>query len=445
MAIFQKLRHYLGFDEENDEIYADSDEENASETGGALTKTTGNHEMTESHNDENLTADIFTAVVNLINESLPPFLKENLDVEAQKQYIYNSLDSSLKQRLSMAENDAARRAEARYSSEHSSLLSEIESLKNKNREFEQKSAGIRQQQLSADRQKRALSDRVHDLESQIASLEAEREQYDLENKSLLNKIKVAGVVEGDSERLKAEIENLRRQLKDTASASGDAGNESLASENAALKEALDILKAKQDMADAMVDDMRKKTATLREELEAKEKTLEEVSKKAEEADKLRDEFAAVEQQMSLIEEVIAKRDKKIEAQKLAIASLEEEAASLRDTIVRNLAIQAENEETMRRRIAALEASPKTPVVISDLDDSTNKAADNLKDEVVSPKISDTDLIEIEESFSLGPVIETTDTTRVVATRTARESDGEEHRGQRRRRHDNDNDAQMSLF
>ena len=148
--------------------------------------------------------------------------------------------------------------------------------------------------------------------------------------------------------------------------------------------------------------------------------------------------------MSLIEEVIAKRDKKIESQKQSIADLEAEAASLRDTIVRNLAVQAENEEALRRRIADLEASPTTPVVLGDIASEADEtiADDNL----VSPKISDTDLIEIEESFSLGPVIEATDTTRVVAARTARESEGDESRNSsRRRRHDNDNDAQMSLF
>lgn len=447
MAIIQKLRHYLGFDDENDEIFADSDEDSEAATTTATAAANTEAIPTETQtgrSDENLTADIFTAVVRLFNESLPPFLKETVDTDAQKRYILDSLDSSLRQRLAAVENEAARRAEARYSSEHSSLRAEIDTLKNKSHDLEQKNSEIRQQQLSADRQKRALSDRVHDLESQIASLEAEREQYDLENKSLLNKIKAAGVVENDTERLRAELETLRRQLKEGAAASDNAALAKLTAENAALTEALDTIKAKQDIADAMVDDMRKKTSDLRKELEEKEQLLAAANKKVEEAEQLRAEFAAVEQQMSLIEEVIAKRDKKIESQKQSIAALEAEAASLRDTIVRNLAVQAENEEALRRRIADLEASPTTPVVLGDIASEADEtiADDNL----VSPKISDTDLIEIEESFSLGPVIEATDTTRVVAARTARESEGDESRNSsRRRRHDNDNDAQMSLF
>ena len=443
MAFIQKLRHYLGFDDENDEIFADSDEDSAAGTASATASDTGHTEGYAPRNDENLTADIFTAVVNLFNESLPPFLKETVDTDAQKRYIYDSLDSSLKQRLAEAESQAARRAETRFISEHTTLRNEIDTLKTKSHDLEQKNADIRQQQLSADRQKRALSDRVHDLESQIAALEAEREQYDLENKSLLNKIKAAGVVENDTERLRAEVDSLRRQLKESPAGSDTAGLEKLTAENAALTEALDTLKAKQDIADAMVEDMRKKTADLRKELEEKEQLLAAANKKADEAERLRAEFTAVEQQMSLIEEVIAKRDKKIESQKQSIETLETEAASLRDTIARNLALQAETEDTLRRRIAELEASPTTPVVLGDIDSGSDDLSAG--DDLVSPKISDTDLIEIEESFSLGPVIETTDTTRVVAARTARESESDETRNSRRRRHDNDNDAQMSLF
>ena len=243
--------------------------------------------------------------------------------------------------------------------------------------------------------------------------------------------------------MRAEVDSLRRQLKESPAGSDTAGLEKLTAENAALTEALDTLKAKQDIADAMVEDMRKKTADLRKELEEKDQLLAAANKKADEAERLRAEFTAVEQQMSLIEEVIAKRDKKIESQKQSIEVLETEAASLRDTIARNLALQAETEDTLRRRIAELEASPTTPVVLGDIDSGSDDLS--AADDLVSPKISDTDLIEIEESFSLGPVIETTDTTRVVAARTARETENDETRNSRRRRHDNDNDAQMSLF
>ncbi len=70
----------------------------------------------------------------------------------------------------------------------------------------------KQAQLSAERQKRALSERVHDLESKVLKLEADCEQYDLEKKSLMNKLKVASVKEDDIEAMRNENQDLRLQL-----------------------------------------------------------------------------------------------------------------------------------------------------------------------------------------------------------------------------------------
>lgn len=44
----------------------------------------------------------------------------------------------------------------------------------------------------------------------MASLEAEREQYQLETKSLLNKLKVAEVKDGDLTAQRDEIEDLKK-------------------------------------------------------------------------------------------------------------------------------------------------------------------------------------------------------------------------------------------
>ena len=51
-----------------------------------------------------------------------------------------------------------------------------------------------------------MADRVTDLEAQVERLEAEREQYELENKSLLNKLKVADIQPGVVDEMSKEIE-----------------------------------------------------------------------------------------------------------------------------------------------------------------------------------------------------------------------------------------------
>lgn len=54
---------------------------------------------------------------------------------------------------------------------------------------------------------------MHELEARIAALEAEKEQFELENKSLVNKLKVSNVHQEELEAASAEIERLRAELK----------------------------------------------------------------------------------------------------------------------------------------------------------------------------------------------------------------------------------------
>ena len=74
------------------------------------------------------------------------------------------------------------------------------------------------------------------MENQISKLEADREQLQLENRSLINKIKVCSVQENDIEALNAEIANLKVQLEQAnAQTIPDESNESYADEISALK------------------------------------------------------------------------------------------------------------------------------------------------------------------------------------------------------------------
>lgn len=54
---------------------------------------------------------------------------------------------------------------------------------------------------------------MHELETRIAALEAEKEQFELENKSLVNKLKVSNVHQEELEAASAEIERLKPNLK----------------------------------------------------------------------------------------------------------------------------------------------------------------------------------------------------------------------------------------
>lgn len=242
---------------------------------------------------------IFEGVVNLFNKSLPDFLKSCLDVEAQKQYIFDSLDKSLRNYITNISAEARQVCETRWDKERSKMMSEMIEIKSKYREIESTRDDWKRQQLSAERQKRALSARLHDLEVQVASLEAEKEQYSLENKSLVNKLKVSNMKDSNLDALQEEIDRLQLELKEARSGGSsfefdidsivaekdelinnlkhelsaikqDLNNNSskdllnqidtLKNENETLKKSLDQVKVKSDIADAMINDLKEKAS-----------------------------------------------------------------------------------------------------------------------------------------------------------------------------------------
>ena len=159
---------------------------------------------------------IFEKVVEIFNSSLPDFIAQNIDKEKQQHYIYEALDESLKQHLKDLAGNAEREAAVRWQNERKRLINEIDRHKENSKKQTVTQEDLRSRQLSAERQKRALSERLHDMEGQIATLEAEREQYDLENKSLINKLRAASIQDGgDGEQYRLQIAELEENLSKT--------------------------------------------------------------------------------------------------------------------------------------------------------------------------------------------------------------------------------------
>ncbi|MBQ9077371.1 MAG: hypothetical protein IJY31_05960 [Muribaculaceae bacterium] len=334
MSFFGSVKRAFGFsDTEDDYIDEGIDatvHKPSSEPGNLYQQNTPEEEIhienTEPQNstqDTKFKHEIFDSVISIFNQSLPDFIKTCVDVEAQRKYIYDSLDESLKAYIDKVGNDARQRGASMWESERKKIQDEIKQLREQHRHAEENRADWQRQQLSAERQKRALSDRVHDLENQINKLEAEKEQYDLENKSLINKLKVSTVKDGDLEEMRQEIATLQARLKeardtdkanelqaliDTANASiadkdreiatlrenlaqletGDnttndnAGTieslnrqiEEISDENKKLQEAIEQLKTKEQIADTMINDLNAKASKAIRELEEKNVTLE---------------------------------------------------------------------------------------------------------------------------------------------------------------------------
>lgn len=220
MSFFQSIKRFFGADEE----YEDE---------GIDATVTPRSSLCQPNNEENNNVDndamgnlpekpektpapeprlIFEHVVKIFNQTMPDFIAKSVDPEKQEKYLYETLEQSLKDYIEKLNRMAERDSASQWQHERTLLTAEIDTLKNKLRKTEDTENDWKNKQLSAERQKRALAERLHDLEDQISRLEAEQEQFELENKSLLNKIRVSAVQEEDTAELRADNESLRKTI-----------------------------------------------------------------------------------------------------------------------------------------------------------------------------------------------------------------------------------------
>lgn len=317
MAFFGKLKSVFGFSGEEYEI----EENELSQRDATVTPLAQRRQAAsvspvaaDKVADENITATadteikqsaepekgncpeaIFNKVVEIFNESLPTFLRECVDPEKQAKYIHDALDDSMKTYLAQLDRDADTRMKVKLENGQSTLRREIETLREKTKKIEDTSAEWKEQKLSAERQKRALSERVHDLEKQIDSFNAEKEQYELENKSLVNKLRAMSIQDGDMEALRSENESLRNEIKalkesapkaivpavdqetlkqlDKLKDSVDdlsAQKETLLRERNILANDIVVLKKKCEISDVMLNDLNHKASSAKLALAEKE-------------------------------------------------------------------------------------------------------------------------------------------------------------------------------
>ncbi len=303
--------------------------------------------------DPQLAAEIFDTVIATFNEALPAFLRDSVDPKAQREYLYSQLQQSVRDHLARIAADAMRHSDAQWQQRQTSLRVELETYKDKLRRLDEKQNDAKQAQLSAERQKRALSERVHDLESKVLNLEAEAEQYDLEKKSLLNKLKVAKINDDDNSAMREEVEKLRAELEEARNAAKsmtptDASTTSETAQTAAEPEIklVDNPETERLLAEAIAENARLKTDASRiakehtkelndayattKEMEAKlHIALKNNQELQQELDSVNEELRVAEQIQKTIEkfeDIKQRQDARIELLKKENDSLREELA-----------------------------------------------------------------------------------------------------------------------
>lgn len=401
MSFFQKLKYTLGLDSdsdyENDDVIADDPVEKVQGTRPKAQEPNPEPRTPNPKAKEVSTDIIFEHVVNTFNQALPSFLRNSVDPEAQRKFLYQTLDGDIRAYIDSLEVRAAEKAREKWQNEQQRLKEDMRKLEVQTKEFDEKRTQLEQKLLSNERQRRALTDRVHDLESKILTFEAEREQFQLENKSLVNKVKVAQVFEKENEELREEINELR--------ANGDQ----------ALVKEIDRLKGEMDEA-------RKQGAA---EAEAK----------------FKDQLKEIEEQILQFQTVKDKKDKQIADLKDQLAQSEEKIRGYEQTVERNIEMQSRSEKNLREEIAKLQAQlanskaqgPRLKAQEEPATTETKRRKERIDDErrrinagtPIEDILTDTDWIVAEEPKGLK----------------------QKAQGARNKAHDKDkdNDSQLSLF
>lgn len=354
--------------------------------------------------DKALTDDIFDEVIELFNRTQPEFVRECLNVEAQRRYILNSLSENLRQRMRSALSTDNRRWEM----EKDKLEKKIAALEGDDNEIENLRRENHKLQLSVDCQKRALLDRIHDLEMQLTRQAKEQDSFyarkKLADPEQLNRANArvkeleaeAETMRGRNEELDNRIAEMDLQIKnleDRAVASQGV-DEPSADDSAILTELQERIGKIEDLRttleaekaalvgerDGLVEDnLRLRTerdgfeaqcASLREEVARQTTLREQLEVKTSMSDAmindLRNQAAAarseleqmqqeqesvllqIQEQLDGVEDLKARKDAKIH-------ELQESNASLRRTIETNLYNQANSEMKLRSEIKDLKA------------------------------------------------------------------------------------------
>ena len=444
MPFFENIKKLFGFGDEYDDEYGEdatvtlrSSGDNSPSKTDVDIKNTDEEEIISPVADNVPVEKIFEHVVQVFNKSLPEFLATSVNPEQQKKYLFETLDNSIKEYLAGVSETVAENTRRQWKDERNKIQQKLADLSEKERKSEEKITEAKNLQLSAERQKRAFAERVHDLENQIAKLEADREQLQLENRSLINKVKVNSVQEGDYAAMREEIAELKSQLeiaKKTAEVNENvpvqtndeelqkeienlkAKVEELSADKQTMEELIFNYKTKTEVADQMVVDLNNIAATAKQSLADKEKECDEQKAKIEtilaennsqseklknsesavtelqnkltlaneELESLQAELSEATENLSVLNEIQAmvekfeevKKDKDTKISELSKTNkkLEEEIDSLKATLSQNMMDNANTISVLQQEIAALKN--KSSDDISDADNEQDNKSDN---------------------------------------------------------------------
>lgn len=393
------------------------------------------HDSCDNTDGDDLPGELFDALIAQFNSAQPDFVRQCLSTEAQRTYLYNALSENLRQRLQKA---CAGGATTSASDETDRLQRRINTLESEVKSVDTLRQDNRKLQLSIERQKRALLDRINDLEAQVAKFHTEKEKFFTEKRTPTDtaiidsaKARVKELEQCIAERDKA-IEELSAVAKERETAISRL-NDELSTQESARQQ----LEVKIKMSDEMINGLRNQAASARNEYE-------------DTCHKQQLALEQIQEQVSAFEQIKARMEAKINELKEAlkqeksrdlepqIAKLNEENASLRHTIEANLYNQANSEKLLRDEISQLksqlaQSAEMTPAIEATDNDTS---ADSNPTPVQRRRRGRSKKVQLDDEL---------DNTEWFSREQSRKDDSDFGYHEPPHRPSNDNAAQLSLF
>ena len=366
--MFLKLRKLMGQpEEENNEKQP---EKNNDALQAVLPVETENRTNGNSRNGTEPAKELLPLidrVTDLVNSSIPDFLQPFINREAETKEIYNRLSGPLEKYIKILSEKTEAEYKAQTAGSLDSLTRQVATLTGRLRETENQKEEIRNLQLSSERQKRAYTERIHELETQINSSETRREQWEKEKQELKELLKQS---EEKVKRYQEELTETQKEksgweqkqkefgeLVDGFSAREEEWKQNIESANAEIQDLSEQVSAFTEQEKVLNDALQK----VRSENSEKDLYLQ---KQTERITELENRLQAVqengENEKAEKEQLLDSRTKQIDELQSRLVVAEENRVTLQQEI-EEIRIEAENgrtilteNETLRNTLSELQ-------------------------------------------------------------------------------------------
>lgn len=299
--------------------------------------------------DSRLNDEITEKIIEMINAGLPEYIKNCIDQKAEKEYLGKLFNDTFDRYTSQIKSTIISKAQSQWQSDRINLEQQSHTLGNQIAEGKAKINELREKIASLERQKASLSERSKQQESKIATAEAERDQFQLECKGLMNKLKVQSFSEQELDSIKSENAKLNAELAELRNAA---------------KQKQEIAEGKEDAIAKLQQECEIKDADI-SYLQAQTKDLES------EINRLTNENA-----------ILSENCKDLEKAKSLAEALQQKESELSQKITTQQQLIAERDSEISRLSTSI--SEKKPIIVTFGDEEEIPSAETKSEEAAEP-------------------------------------------------------------